>query len=202
MVYVTTHLSGIGWDTVVAVATLGLAIGTGVLALATWRLAQQTTAEVQALSRPIIKLTDGELSAAGFSAQVTNVGAGVALNVRLLEPEGFGYMGRSLSGEVNDPLVLGPRESGEWTLPSPRLWAGDVTQDIMFDIVVYCEDAANQQHYVVINCRSLKAAEYDAMFNVVPTSSVKFLAHNLVGATSPHTHSFHGVFQYSTGEKS
>ena len=92
-----------GWDALVALGTLALALVTGTLAFMTWRLARSATAEARSQSRPaLIPGLGGDLPGTidirplahdqdrrRLIISVRNVGRGPALFVRVaLEPTG------------------------------------------------------------------------------------------------------------------
>jgi hypothetical protein len=189
-----------GWEAVVAICTGALAIGTGWLGFSTWRLAQETKAEVVGLSRPVLKMSGASLAASGFYATLTNVGAGVALDAQIVEPDGFGSMGRSLGTQASVPLVLAQGEGGSYSVPAPSMWAGDVTQDLSFDVILYCRDVGGASHYVVVDCLSTAAQDVDSGYGDVPTAGVRPRSHTPSGTRTPTSLGFVGVFQHSTGD--
>ena len=188
-----------GWEAVVAICTGALAIGTGWLGYSTWRLAQQTKAEVVGLSRPVLKMSGASLAASGFYATLTNVGSGVALDAQVLEPLGFGNLGRPLGSQASVPLVLAQGERGSFSVPAPSMWAGDVTKDLSFNVILYCRDVGGASHYVVVDCLSTAAQDVDSAYGDVPTAGVRARSHIPFGTQRPSRQAFVGVFQHSTG---
>jgi hypothetical protein len=91
-----------GWDALVAIGTLGLAMTTGALAWMTWRLARAAAAEARSQSRPALipgaadwafdpdpRRLHHDLERQRLTVNIRNAGRGPALFVRVsLEPSG------------------------------------------------------------------------------------------------------------------
>jgi hypothetical protein len=153
----------LGWDSLVAIGTLVLALVTAWLAWSTRKLARETADDVSSQLRPVlIDSAEGVLvvgypqdsDQGAFTLAVKNVGPGPALNARA---EIFiKYRNDSWTWETGVGTVgPGAAAGGQRIWPVPPIYAeAQPEPDITCEISCVYEDVANGIHRTVFNYTS------------------------------------------------
>jgi hypothetical protein len=141
-----------GWDTLVALGTLGLAIFTALLAFATNKLAAASRADEEAQWRPVLVSAaasapvsydeqDGELA-----FEVRNVGRGPAFGVGAQLRSGKQPLGASVP-TIGGAVALGPGEHFQMRarLTKPE----EHTRGRVIEATISCDDIAERIHEAV-----------------------------------------------------